>query len=49
MSTLSSGDMDWLAALLLDVGTAEIMPRFRNLGDGAVQAEDLCRRSGHRG
>jgi fructose-1,6-bisphosphatase/inositol monophosphatase family enzyme len=37
MSTLSSGDMDWLAALLLDVGTAEIMPRFRNLGDGAVQ------------
>lgn len=37
MTTLGSADMDWLAALLLDVGTAEIMPRFRNLGDGAVQ------------
>jgi fructose-1,6-bisphosphatase/inositol monophosphatase family enzyme len=28
--------MDWLGAAA-DVGTAEIMPRFRNLGDGAVQ------------
>ena len=37
MSTLNSADMDWLAALLLDVGAAEIMPRFRNLGDGAVR------------
>ncbi|MEM5492107.1 inositol monophosphatase family protein [Hoeflea sp. AS16] len=37
MTALSSTDMDWLAALLLDVGTAEIMPRFRNLGDGDVQ------------
>jgi len=37
MTTLSSADMDWLAALLLDVGVAEIMPRFRNLGDGDVQ------------
>jgi len=37
MTTLSSSDMDWLAALLLDAGEAEIMPRFRNLGDGAVQ------------
>ncbi len=37
MTTLGSADMDWLAALLLDVGTAEIMPRFRNLGDGAIQ------------
>jgi len=37
MTTLSPTDMDWLAALLLDVGTAEIMPRFRNLGDGDVQ------------
>lgn len=37
MSTLSSADMDWLAALLLDVGTAQIMPWFRNLGDGDVQ------------
>ncbi|MDF1607458.1 inositol monophosphatase family protein [Hoeflea sp. YIM 152468] len=37
MTTLSSTDMDWLAALLLDVGAAEIMPRFRNLGAGAIQ------------
>ncbi|SOE08550.1 fructose-1,6-bisphosphatase/inositol monophosphatase family enzyme [Hoeflea halophila] len=37
MSTLTATDMDWLAALLLDVGAAEIMPRFRNLGDGDVQ------------
>lgn len=37
MTTLSSMDMDWLAMLLLDVGAAEIMPRFRNLGDGAIQ------------
>jgi len=37
MTSLNAADMDWLAALLLDVGTAEIMPRFRNLGDGDVQ------------
>ena len=37
MTSLSSADMDWLAALLLDVGKAEIMPRFRNLGAGAIQ------------
>lgn len=37
MTTLNSADMDWLAALLLDVGVAEIMPRFRNLGAGAIQ------------
>ena len=37
MTDLNAAEMDWLAALLLDVGTAEIMPRFRNLGDGAVQ------------
>lgn len=37
MTKFSSADMDWLAALLLDVGTAEIMPRFRNLGEGDVQ------------
>ena len=36
MTTLSSADMDWLAALLLDVGAAEIMPRFRNMEDDAV-------------
>lgn len=37
MTTLSSADIDWLAALLMDAGVAEIMPRFRNLGDGDVQ------------
>lgn len=37
MTSLNSADMDWLAALLMDVGVAEIMPRFRNLGDGDVQ------------
>ncbi|AKI00308.1 inositol monophosphatase/fructose-1,6-bisphosphatase family protein [Hoeflea sp. IMCC20628] len=37
MTGLNAADMDWLAALLLDVGTAEIMPRFRNLDEGAVQ------------
>ena len=37
MTSLNAADMDWLAALLMDVGVAEIMPRFRNLGDGDVQ------------
>jgi len=37
MSSLTAADMDWLAALLLDAGAAEIMPRFRNLGEGDVQ------------
>ena len=37
MTPLSSADIDWLAKLLSDVGTAEIMPKFRNLGDGAIQ------------
>ncbi|MCY0095394.1 inositol monophosphatase family protein [Hoeflea ulvae] len=37
MTTLDPADMDWLAALLMDAGVEEIMPRFRNLGDGDVQ------------
>ncbi|MBU4530402.1 MAG: inositol monophosphatase family protein [Hoeflea sp.] len=37
MTRLSSADIDWMAALLLEAGTTEIMPRFRNLGEGAVQ------------
>lgn len=35
--TLKSADIDWLATLLADVAVDEIMPRFRNLGDGAVK------------
>ncbi|KGF69615.1 inositol monophosphatase [Hoeflea sp. BAL378] len=37
MTPLTSTDMEWLAALLADVGRAEIMPRFRNLGHGTVR------------
>lgn len=37
MTSLGSADIDWLATLLLEAGTTEIMPRFRNLGEGAVQ------------
>jgi fructose-1,6-bisphosphatase/inositol monophosphatase family enzyme len=37
MNVLSSTDFDWLANLLAEVAAEEIMPRFRNLGDGAVQ------------
>ncbi|MBC7282235.1 inositol monophosphatase family protein [Hoeflea sp.] len=37
MTKLGSADIDWLAALLREAGTTEIMPRFRNLDDGAVQ------------
>ncbi|MDP2732796.1 MAG: inositol monophosphatase family protein [Hoeflea sp.] len=37
MTSLTATEMDWLAALLLDAGAAEIMPRFRNLGEGDVQ------------
>lgn len=36
MTSLSSADVDWLANLLKDVAAAEIMPRFRNLGEGAI-------------
>jgi fructose-1,6-bisphosphatase/inositol monophosphatase family enzyme len=37
MTTLSSADTDWLVTLLAEVAATEIMPRFRNLGSGAVQ------------
>jgi len=37
MIPLGSADMDWLATLLQEAGDTEIMPRFRNLGDDAVQ------------
>ena len=37
MTPLGSADIDWLAALLQEAGTTEVMPRFRNLGEGAVQ------------
>lgn len=36
MTSLTSADVDWLANLLKDVAAAEIMPRFRNLGEGAI-------------
>lgn len=36
MTALTSADIDWLAALLKQVAAAEIMPRFRNLGEGAI-------------
>ena len=45
MTPLGAADMDWLAALLQEAGTTEIMPRFRNLDEGAVRhktsADDL--------
>jgi len=37
MTPLGSADIDWLAALLREAGTTQIMPLFRNLGEGAVQ------------
>lgn len=36
MNSLTSADVEWLANLLKDVAAAEIMPRFRNLGEGAI-------------
>ena len=35
--TFASSDMDWLAGLLAETARAEIMPRFRRLGDGDIR------------
>lgn len=35
--TFSSSDMDWMADMLAEVARAEIMPRFRRLGDGDIR------------
>ena len=35
--TINASDIDWLAGLLSRAATAEIMPRFRRLGDGDIR------------
>ncbi|OCW58738.1 inositol monophosphatase family protein [Hoeflea olei] len=37
MTSLGANDIDWLTDLLARAGSEQVMPRFRNLGDGAVQ------------
>ncbi|TIX08880.1 MAG: inositol monophosphatase, partial [Mesorhizobium sp.] len=35
--TIDDSAIDWLAGLLSDAATAEIMPRFRRLGEGDIR------------